>query len=189
MAIETWLTAVAGVAAGGTAAWFVFVARERALRAEAAARFEADARDSRARAEAEAEQRVADRHRQLAAEEQRLREREDVVHRQLDRLGAFEAELRSRAENVSAAEETVDALRKDAEALRLEWIGQLETVAGASVESARESVLQEAKARAARDAAEISRSVVEQARSTADDEARRIISIAIQRYEIGRAHV
>ena len=108
MAIETWLTAVAGVAAGGTAAWFVFMARERALRAEATARFDAEARESQAKATNAAEQRVAERHRQLAAEEQRLREREDVVHRQLDRLGSFEAELRSRAEDVNASKDAAE---------------------------------------------------------------------------------
>ena len=182
MAIETLLTAVAGVAAGGTAAWLVFMARERALRAEASARFEASARDSMARAEAEAEKRLAERHRQLSGEEQRLREREDVVHRQLDRLGTFESELRARAEDVELARGGVELVRREAEGLRREWLGRLEAVAGASVEGAREALLREAEARAMGEAAEVSRTVVEQARRTADDEARRIIAIAIQRY-------
>ena len=182
MAIETLLTAVAGVAAGGTAAWLVFRARERALRAEAAARVETEARDARSRAVDEAEKRVADRQQHLSGEEQRLREREDVVHRQLDRLGTLEQDLRQRSDDLESARADLEVQRAAAEQQSRAWLSRLESLAGTSVESVRALLLREAEARADREAAEISRAVVERARRTAADEARRIIAIAVQRY-------
>ena len=182
MAIETWITAVAGLAAGGVAAWFVFQARERALRAEAAARFEAEARDVRSRAAEEAEKRVQERQQRLDDEDRRLRERESVVHRQLDRLGTLESELRTRAEAMDAASARVSGQQRDVERQSAEWLARIEALAGATVESVRQSLVREAEARASREAAEIGRAVVERARRTADDEARRIIGIAVQRY-------
>lgn len=182
MAIEALLTAVAGVAAGGTAAWLVFRTRERALRAEAAARIEAEARDARTRATDEAEKRLSGRQQHLSGEEQRLREREDVVHRQLDRLGTLEQDLRQRSDDLDSARADLEVQRAAADQQCRAWLLRLESIAGASVESARALLLREAEARADREAAEISRAVVERARRTAADEARRIIAIAVQRY-------
>jgi len=182
MAIETLLTAIAGAAAGGAAAFFVFRARERALRAEAAARFEAEARDLRARALTEASQSLDDRRQRLDEEDKRLRERESVVNRQLDRLGTVESDLRIRAEAVDAASARVEEQRRQVERQSGEWLARIEALSGTTAEAARRSLLGEVETRASREAAEVARAVVERARHTADDEARRIIAIAVQRY-------
>ncbi|HRI16087.1 MAG TPA: Rnase Y domain-containing protein, partial [Verrucomicrobiota bacterium] len=131
MAFDVILAAVGGAAAGlGTSAAF-YLLRERAVRAERLAQEqtlkEQLRRDSESAAlaarlatqeqlnqgRAELEKSFANQRQAIAAEEQRLSEREAVVNRQLDRFAQMEGELRQRGEALETTRGTLDVERQN----------------------------------------------------------------------------
>lgn len=114
--------------------------------------------------------------------ERRLTEREGLINSQLQRvlegeqiLGQQKLSLENQAKELKRLE---DELAKQQVKAREE----LERVAGLSQAEARESLLKKIEQDALRDANTLSRHILEDARSRAEDKAKRIISIAIQRY-------
>jgi ribonuclease Y len=200
MANDVVIAGVAAGAAGLVAGWVLFRMKERVLRAELAARekdvAEQARRESeaaRARWEAAGRQELdrqrtqlenaATEIRQRAAEaESRLHEREDTVARQLDRCAQQEADLRQRSELIDSARLGVDRERDELRRLAAERKTQLEQVSQLNCVEARTLLLKEVEQDAGRDAADLTRHILEKARTGAEDQARRILSIAIQRY-------
>lgn len=128
------------------------------------------------------EKSFAVRREELLALERRLAEREVVISRQLDDLMKEEQKLRDRAGELQQKIEQVEQQRRDADQMLARRRQDLESIARLSVEEARAQVVKQAEDEAARDAATISHRVIEEARATAEDRARQIISVAIQRY-------
>jgi ribonuclease Y len=114
--------------------------------------------------------------------EKRLAEREALINSQLARVVESERNLN----------DEMDALRKRAEVLRrqekdlleLERTSreQLEKIAGLNEAEAREMLLRRIEQETLRDANTLSRHILEDAKSKAEEKARRIITMAIQRY-------
>ena len=200
MATESWLFAVGGVLAGAGVSYAIHRLRERALRAELAVREREQADRARREAEAlEAEGRLAaqqdlrrwrdDQDRELesersrlAATESRLADREASVGRQMERLVEQQEEVRRRSENLDSARGLMDQERHEIRRLSEERRGQLESISGLSALEARTLLLKEVEQDSSRDAASLSRHILENARSGAEEQARRIIATAIQRY-------
>jgi ribonuclease Y len=130
----------------------------------------------------ETEQVVANRHKELAVIEQRLNEREGLVNRQLENLVREEKNLRESKEALDRKAEELDHLRCDAQALIAKRREQLGAIANISAAEARESFLKEVEQESLRDAAQLSRHILDEAKEKAEEKARRIISLAIQRY-------
>ncbi len=200
MAYETAVAVLVGIGAGGMIGYVMYRSRERALLAESRARerekadelrretdgvrsrMEAETRDEAARLRTELERAAGERQRRLDEAEERVREREATVNRQLDRFAIQETELRTRSEAVDQLR--VDLGREKAEALRLvqERKLELERIGQVSAEDARQQLLRQVEQDTARDAAELSRHILDNARNGAEEQARRILSIALQRY-------
>src|ERR1051326_9025798 len=134
------------------------------------------------RLHAETEVALASRRAERLELERRLAEREALINSQLQRV--VEAE--------NTLDEEKEALRKRAFALasqenelaELERHSreQLQKVAGLSAAEAREALLSRIEKEALRDANTITRHILEEAKAKAEEKARRIITMAIQRY-------
>jgi ribonucrease Y len=122
------------------------------------------------------------RREELGVLERRLAEREAVITRQLDGLMKEEQKLREQGAEWQRKFEQVETLRREAAELVARRRQDLETLAGLSSEEARTQVVKQAEEEASRDAATSAHRILEQARVGAEDRARQIISIAIQRY-------
>lgn len=186
--------------AGFGVGYIIFRLRERAFRAELAAaeqefkvrcRRESEAevasvrtglQEQLAREKAELERSFASRREAAEADERRLLEREQALVRQLDRVGLQEQEVRRRSDGVETSRVELEVER---EKVRREWseaTARLERISQLDSASARTLLLREVERDSARDAADLSRHIIDQAQSHAEAEARRIVAIALQRY-------
>ena len=119
---------------------------------------------------------------ELAHKESRLNERESLINRQLEGLVTQEQMLQTQQSSIldqqkkhkqqeSALEEQIAKGKED-----------LEAIARLSEAEAREILLKEVENASLKDAQELSRHIMEDAKRDAETEARKIISLAIQRY-------
>lgn len=199
MQLDVILT-VLGAGAGGFGISYAFSKlKDRALRAERIAyeqtlreqmRKESEAAALAARLTAQEQlsrervellQSLSSQRDALAADEQRLAEREAVVNRQLDRIAQLEQELRVRS---TALESTRLSLETEQHKLRqqsYEARARLESAAQLDTAAARSLLLKEVERESAKDAADLNRHILEDVRSRAETEARRIVAIALQR--------
>jgi ribonucrease Y len=133
----------------------------------------------------------------LDREIQRRREEWERLERRVDERGRLQErklqEIETREQKTTQREETLNqrelALRtREGEADRLaqEQQVKLERIAGLTTEDARREILQRVEDEARGQAAALARDIKEQARRTADRDAKRIISMAIQR--LGAEH-
>jgi len=114
--------------------------------------------------------------------EQRLNEREALVNRQLENLVREEKRLHGQREELEGKLADAQRLQQQSAGLVQERREQLAAVAKLSEAEARAAFLQEVQSSSLRDAAQMSQHILEDARSQAEEKARRIISVAIQRY-------
>jgi len=122
------------------------------------------------------------RRRELADLEQRLAERESVINHQLEGLVLREKDLREKQQDLEEKKSAADAERNE-----LVWLAklrkeQLQKLSHLSDAEARALLLKEAEQEAQQDASDLTRHMLEDARLKAEEQARRIISLAIQRY-------
>ena len=122
------------------------------------------------------------RRRELSDLEQRLADREALINRQLEGLVHREKDLREKGQELDEKKSVVEAERNE-----LVWLAklrkeQLQKLSQLSEAEARALVLKEVEQEALQDATDLTRHVIEEARLKAEEQARRIISLAIQRY-------
>lgn len=111
---------------------------------------------------------------ELKAEQQRLRSREESLDRKAESAEGRERLLATREQELEAKGKELGQLRAS-ELRELERIGQL------SWQEAREELLSRVEAEIREEAARRARHTINQARLNADEEARRVISLAVQR--------
>ena len=114
--------------------------------------------------------------------EKRLNERETLVNGQLENLVREEKSLRAQRKDVEGKLLEIEGLRKEAENLAQQRREQLAGLSKLSEAEARAAFLQEVEGSSRRDAAQMSQHILEEAKTQAEEKARRIISVAIQRY-------
>ena len=122
------------------------------------------------------------RRRELVDLEQRLSERESLINRQLEGIVQREKDLRDRQQEFEDKKCAIEAERNE-----LVWLAklrreQLQKLSHLGETEARALLLKEAEQDALQDATDLTRHILEEARLKAEDQARRIISLAIQRY-------
>lgn len=164
-------------------------AEEKALLENARREAEAVLREARLAANEEAlklreqaEKSLGTRRRELTDLEQRLADRESLINRQLEGLVQRESDIRTRQQEMDEKLAATEAERNE-----LAWLArlrreQLQKLAHLNETDARNLLLKEAEQDALQDAADLTRHVVDEARLKAEEQARRILSIAIQRY-------
>jgi ribonuclease Y len=116
----------------------------------------------------EAQRHLVQREQRVDRQIEGLSERERALHEQWASLQSDRRELELRQAEISQA---IEARRK-----------AVQNAARLSEAEARALILKEAEESARKDAVDLARHVVEQARAKADEEAKRIVTLAIQRY-------
>ncbi len=130
----------------------------------------------------ETEQVVAARRKETAIMEQRLTEREGLVNRQLENLVREEKVLREETEEMETKSLQIQQLQCEAAALLAKRRAQLAGIVNLTADEARDAFLREIEQESLRDAAQLSRHILDEAKDKAEEKARRIICVAIQRY-------
>jgi ribonucrease Y len=113
--------------------------------------------------------------------ERRADERARVQERKLEELEARDRGLAKREETLAQHEQALRGREGEADRLAEAQRVKLERIAGLSAEDARREILQRVEDEARTQAQALARDIREQAKRGADREARRIISMAIQR--------
>ena len=113
--------------------------------------------------------------------ERRAEERSRAHDRKVEEVEARERTLTKREEGLAQRELTLRVRENEAGRMEQEQRIKLERIAGLTSEEARREILQHVEDEARGQAAALVRDIKEQAKRNADREARRIISIAIQR--------
>jgi ribonuclease Y len=155
------------------------------------ARHEAESikRDASAAASQEAlklreqiEQSFAERRADRAESERRLGEREALINSQLQQMMVAERTLKAERETVEAQMGVVEASKRELTDLKIQARDALQKLAGLTSTEAREKLLKTVEQEALNDASNLSRRILDDAKSRAEEKARQIISVAIQRY-------
>ncbi len=157
--------------------------RAEAIREGEAARSEAlvTARIESLKLREDIDREVARRREEWERLERRADERSRAQEKKAEEQEGRDRLLNKREEGVGTREGALKAREGEADHLALEQRHKLERVAGLTAEDARREVLQRAEDEARGQAAALGRDIKEQARRGADREARRILSMAIQR--------
>ena len=187
-AIVLLLGVLVGLALGGIGAWYflnsrannrIRLAEEEATRLinEAQARahqLEDEVREEARRIEREANNAIERRRRDLDREEERLQKRREDLDRRFERLDQREQQLNKRQSRLDKRVNEVEQLHEQ----RLE---ELQRIAEMTAEEAREHLLKAVEEDARQDMARKLREIEAELKATAEDRARDIISLAIQR--------
>ena len=197
---NSWVIGPACLLAGAAFGYWLWRWKERNIRAalaikeqsilEAAQR-QADniAREVRIQANEEAirirqdtEKSMASRLHQISETEKRLGERESLITRQFEHLVQEEKALREQQQECKKSFATLDERRTELNQLLEQRRQELQGLARMSEADARALVLKEVEMETLQDASIITRRILDDAKARAEDKARRIISLAIQRY-------
>ena len=135
---------------------------------------EIEARDKAQGILLEAENEASRRMKEISRQENRLQERRDNLDRRLDNLEIRDTRLKEREQRLDARQVELDQA----------WqvhLAELERISGLTQEQAKEVLLKEVEAEARIDAAKIIRDIEAQAHEEAEERAREIVTIAMQR--------
>jgi ribonucrease Y len=134
------------------------------------------------KARAEIEQLAAARQKELAVIEQRLITREELVNGQLENLVKEEKVQRADREALQAKTADAETHLKLADQLVVQRRAELAAVAKMSEAEVRNAFSKQIEQESTRDAMQLSQHILDDAKARAEEQARKIISLAIQRY-------
>jgi ribonuclease Y len=112
---------------------------------------------------------------EVGAQERRLRQKEENLDRKSD-------EIETRQRRVQQREEEIDSRLRDLERMRIEHMAAIERTAALTREEARTLLLQRVEEEVRTEAGRRARVIELEARQQAETQARKILSVAIQRY-------
>ena len=127
------------------------------------------------------EQDIAGRREEIERIERRLDERTSLLERKLDTLEQRDRALAQREEAVAARDQQVLEAHESARRLLAERQSRLEGMAGMTSQEARTELLRSLEDEARSQAAALVRDIKEEAKRSADREAKKIIALAVQR--------
>src|SRR5438874_23290 len=130
----------------------------------------------------ETEQALAARRVERLELERRLAERESLINSQLSRIVEAEKTLNEQKEALQGKTKALETQERELAALIHREVEQLQKLGGQSQAEARAEFLKRVEQEAQREANHLAHHVIEEAKARAEEKARRIISIAIQRY-------
>jgi len=113
--------------------------------------------------------------------ENKIKQREQTVSKQIEQNTRKEAELESMKENLAAQLEIVNKRKDDAEKLRLSQVSQLEKIANLSAEEAKNQLVEALKEEARSKASAHIKDIVEEAKMTATKDAKKVVIETLQR--------
>ena len=133
-----------------------------------------EAKDESAKIRAQLENEARERKQDLKSQQQRLTQKEEEYDRKLD-------QLEKRDRQISQRVGELDQQKAALEELRTQRLTELQRVGQLTIEEARVEVIRAAEEIAQRDAARAAREIEGRARDEAEEKAREIVTLAIQR--------
>ncbi len=131
---------------------------------------------------AEFEKETKDRRQELASLEKRLLQKEEYLEKKEDIIGKKEADIIRRDRNISAAERGLSG-REEEYKKKLNDINlELQRVSGLTAEQAKQMLIEGVREQAKHDIGKMLKQLEDEAQQTAEEKAKEIISIAVQRY-------
>lgn len=130
---------------------------------------------------AEHEKYINEKNQALINAENKLKQKETAVNQKLEELKRKENEVNQLRENFTAQLEAVNKKNEEIEKVRKKQIQQLEVISGLSVEEAKAQLVEQVKAEAKTEAMAYIRDTMEEAKMTANKEAKKIVLQTIQR--------
>ncbi len=188
------------LAAGAFVGYWSFRWKERQARAALKKQTEATLEEARREAEAvvregrlaaneeaaklrdQTEKSFSARRRELSDSEQRLAQREGLINQQLEGLVQQEKTLRQQYQDLQKRDAACEAERADLAQINRQRREELQKLSHLSESDARALFLKEIEQQSLQEASDLSRHILDAAKAKAEDQARRIISLAIQRY-------
>ena len=186
------LTAVAFLIIGGIATWFTmkYLLKQRynAIISEATKEAEVikkeklfEVKEKGIQMKAEVEKQANARHAKLQQAETRIKQRELQLNQKNDDLNRKRQETEAVRENLEKQIELVEIKKQDLEKLHKEGVVRLEQIAGLSAEEAKEKLIESLKEEAKTQAASYINDIMDEAKMTANKEAKSIVIKTIQR--------
>jgi len=143
---------------------------------------EVQAKDAAFRAKEEMEAEARESRRELQAVEKRLIQKEENLERKSSHLEEKTEELNRREQSLNDRERNIQQKSEEVDALINERRERLERIANISSEEAKGELMASMESEARHDAAKRIKQIEDEARETADKKAKKILSLAIQRY-------
>ena len=130
----------------------------------------------------ETERKFAERRQVLAESESRINQRETLINAQLSSLTEQERNLRQQQSSLEDYRRRLERERDELADMKQETQSVLQRIGRLSESEARAQLIKNVEQSAMKDAGELARHIIEDAKTRAEDQARRILSLAIQRY-------
>ena len=186
------LTAVACLILGGVATWvtmkYLLKQRYNAIISDATKEAEVikkeklfEVKEKGIQMKAEIEKQANARHAKLQQAETRIKQRELQLNQKNEDLTRKRQEADAIKENLEKQMELVDVKKQDLEKLHKEGIVRLEQIAGLSAEEAKDKLVESLKEEAKTQAASYINDIMDEAKMTANKEAKSIVIKTIQR--------
>ncbi|HBK32408.1 MAG TPA: ribonuclease Y, partial [Porphyromonadaceae bacterium] len=129
----------------------------------------------------ETEKQIANRTAKIQNVETRLKQRELSLNQKQEELNKKYTELEEIKVNLSSQQEILEKNNAEAERLHRQSVEKLETISGLSADDAKERLVESLKEEAKTEAQSYINDIMEEARMTANKEAKRIVVQSIQR--------
>ena len=130
---------------------------------------------------AELEKEVAARNQKIQQAENKLKQREMVLNQRNEEVQRKKQEAEAIKENLEAQLEIIDKKKEELEHLQRQEIEKLEAISGLSAEEAKERMIESLKEEAKTEAQSYINDIMDDAKMTANKEAKRIVIQTIQR--------
>ena len=130
---------------------------------------------------AEHEKVIINKDKKIAEAEKRTRDKESQISNELSKNKKLNDQLETRIKEVSYKSEILEKKQSEVEKLHKSQVQQLEVISGLSAEDAKSQLLESLKETAKTDAMAYLQSTLEEAKLTAQQEARKIVINTIQR--------
>jgi ribonuclease Y len=186
------LSVIIALIAGGVATWvamnFVFTSKIKKQREEALRESEVikknkllEVKEEALRMKSEFEQQVNSRNSKLQIAENKIKQREQGINQKLEELQRKKNEVDAVKTNLDAQLEIVEKRKIDLEKLHKQEIERLEALSGLSAEELKRKMVEAMKDEAKSEAQSYINEIMEEAKMTANKEAKRIVIQSIQR--------
>lgn len=127
------------------------------------------------------EKQVADNNGRIKQSENKLKQREENLNKKQDELGKRNKEIDALKESLSHQQSALDKKKQDVDLLHQKQVAELEAIGGLSADEARERIIESLKAEAQDQAQSYINDIIEDAKLTANKEAKKIVIQSIQR--------
>ncbi len=141
-----------------------------------------EAKDIIYQAKSESERELKERRHELNQIERRLRNREENLEKKLDQIEKRENDLSNREKEFLNRDRKLKEKEAQVEVLIKKQMEELEKLSGYSAEKAKEELFRKIEEETRFEAAKLIKQIEEETNNTAENKAREIISLAIQRY-------